>query len=191
MQKIILTKKTMGTIINKMKKMLDTAFEGYHGYDLNVLSITTSEMDECGDIRNGQLYCTGVLFESNVKTHWMYKEPEKHMWDHRGRKDITQVPMIHMKYGHNGGDCFYHGDVFYFFGGNKILVDKRNIEQFRCFEKYDRIFSIFIRKNEFNTRDEKEKWNRRIESEKEFAKRYEQQYWEDVERDMAREMGLM
>jgi len=107
MQKIILTEKTVGTVMDRLGKIVSSPFRTTHDWDRNPLKKSAFKQER---------YRNDVFREAKVTKHWMSKDKrrKKQLLIH-----IDFLDGMHM-------NAFEEGDIFYFFGGNKLIIRRLN-----------------------------------------------------------------
>ena len=115
MEKIILTEKTIGNIINRLKKFMENhVFKSQLLYDIKPSKARHPAL--CKKERLGKDYSIGRYYmNAKVTRHWFSKM----------ERDRNPTPLIHVHFHKDAGDYYSEGDVFYFYG-SMILVDKKD-----------------------------------------------------------------
>lgn len=109
MQKIILNERNFGIIIGRLKQMLGKPHEVTHDWDKNPLSKSTFKNEN---------YYINTSSKAIVTKHPM---KDSHCLANEKR------PFIHIDFNDGMNYAYYsEGDIFYFFGGNKIIIKQPN-----------------------------------------------------------------
>jgi len=116
--KVVLSRRTMGTCIQSLKQLLER--KASHQYFRNQKPL-------------------GKLVESN-RSSFLYKHRCAVVKVHPLAK-INKLGnvLIHVYVNEETAFVFHEGDVFYLFGGKKIIVDCKSSSMFSCYSLQPRI----------------------------------------------------
>ena len=109
MQKIVLSQKTLGVIVDRLRKVTSGIYHFTEREDVNPLRCITW----------GKAFPEECTTCADVKPHWLLKSPEE--LTNRSPGDLG-FPLIHMAFDAESATYFVEGDVFYF-KGNTIIVN--------------------------------------------------------------------
>jgi Zn-finger protein len=134
MQKIILTEKTVGTIIDRLRKLTSGFYNLSDAKNVNPLRCKSWKDSGLGD----RAAC------ADITVHWMFKET-KHPIVSGRKKNEAGFPLIHMAFDAECAMCFSYGDVFYF-KGNKIIINQTAGAMIDCQECTNIVTKIVVTK---------------------------------------------
>lgn len=143
MRKIVLNESNYKQVVALMQKMLKYSFRVYHGRDANVKALKMK------DVRIAAL--SGRYNISRYIPHMGIKVAPHPFTDPRNGNRNDRIPerrpLIHLDYGSGRAAIYYAGDVFYFYGGNMIKVNRcsKGAKWFFAVDQYMVMFDIFVR----------------------------------------------
>lgn len=134
MQKIILTERTLGTVIDRLRKLTAGFYVVSDAHNIHPLRCKSWRDSGLGD----RTAC------ADITVHWMFKDT-KHPIISGRRKDKVGFPLIHMAFDAECAMCFGFGDVFYF-KGNTVLINQTAGSMIECCEVGNIATKIVVKK---------------------------------------------
>ena len=134
MQKIILTEKTMGVVIDRLRKVTS----GFY----NIVDAKNVHPLRCKSWQDSGLADRTAC--ADIKVHWMFRDVKHPIVSDR-KKNEPGFPMIHMAFDAECAMCFSYGDVFYF-KGNQIIINQTAGSMINCEECRNIVTKIVVTK---------------------------------------------
>lgn len=174
MEKIILTEKTVGNIIGRLKNFMENkVFISQSIYDTKVSKVRRAieyARDEMG------AKCSMKSFLMNAKV-------VRCTWSH-GKPNA----LIHVSIHRDSAMLFYEGDVFYFCG-SMMLVDEKSCTLLKSRFSSGRKERVVGKFQLVNSPDAK--LIQSIENEYDFEEKMSDAYWKDCEEEMDKELDKL
>ncbi len=167
MQKIILTEKTLGVIIDRLRKLTSGYYDFLNAQDVHPLKCKSWKSSGLSD----RAQC------AKITVHWIFKDEEHPVAI--GKKDKPGCSMIHMAFDAECAAAFGYGDEFYF-KGNTLIINQTAGSWVKCMKAKNYLTKIVCKKRLKHLSTEELK---HIQLAKEEAKRSKELWLETMEND--------